>query len=436
MKYLSALFFAIIVYSISLQAQVSVIPKPNELKYTEGNFNFSKGLDVKVIRGDDGTKRLQKQLTDFIKNKKINIVPFGATAISLNLAQTTELPADGYSMMITPNSVAITSSGNTGLFYGLQTLFQLMKSDSVKSIPCLEIKDIPAYTYRGMHLDVVHHFFGIDVIKQYLDAMAKLKLNQFHWQLADAKKWRLELKSDTTLTDKENYYTQEQIKDVVKYAQERFINIVPEVKFPVGTDSLYDIKKITDEVTALFSGNYFHAGNGFTDKATLQLLIAKNKKIIGTDNLVSDKTVLLSYKNSKNGISAAAKGKDVIMAPRQLCSFDYYQDWDDEKKSFDMTFLPLDKSYTFSPAGKIKDNKTLQHILGGEAYVSTEFIKNAETLEYQIFPRLVAFAECVWTSKSRKNFADFERRLKAQQNFFFKEKEMPKIDMVRIKPKK
>ena len=436
MKYLSALFFAIIVYSISLQAQISVIPKPNELKYTEGNFNFSKGLDVKVIRGDDGTKRLQKQLTDFIKNKKINIVPFGATAISLNLAQTTELPADGYSMMITPNSVAITSSGNTGLFYGLQTLFQLMKSDSVKSIPCLEIKDIPAYTYRGMHLDVVHHFFGIDVIKQYLDAMAKLKLNQFHWQLADAKKWRLELKSDTTLTDKENYYTQEQIKDVVKYAQERFINIVPEVKFPVGTDSLYDIKKITDEVTALFSGNYFHAGNGFTDKATLQLLIAKNKKIIGTDNLVSDKTVLLSYKNSKNGISAAAKGKDVIMAPRQLCSFDYYQDWDDEKKSFDMTFLPLDKSYTFSPAGKIKDNKTLQHILGGEAYVSTEFIKNAETLEYQIFPRLVAFAECVWTNKSRKNFADFERRLKAQQNFFFKEKEMPKIDMVRIKPKK
>lgn len=152
-----------------------------------------------------------------------------------------------------------------------------MKSDSVKSIPCLEIKDIPAYAYRGKHLDVVHNFFGIDDIKQYLDAMAKLKLNQFHWQLADAKKWRLELESDTSLTDKENYYTQEQIKDVVKYAQERFINIVPEVKFPVGTDSLYDIKKITDEVTALFPGNCLHAGNGFSDKATLQYLISKNK---------------------------------------------------------------------------------------------------------------------------------------------------------------
>ena len=435
------LFFTLLFllsFYIKTNAQIAIIPKPNGIKYNDGKFSYTKGLDIKIIRGDDVTKRLQKQLSDFVKGKNITVVPFSATSLNLNLLQTntTDIPADGYTLVVSPATVSISSSGNAGLFYGMQSLMQLIKTDSSKSLPCLEIKDIPAFSYRGMHLDVVHHFFGVEIVKQYLDAMAKLKLNQFYWQIADEGKWRIELKNNTLLTDKESFYTQEQVKEVIKYAQERFINIIPGISLPMATEDSSLQKNILEEVVALFPSTYIHFGNSIIQTETEQYLTAKNKKIIGTDNIFSAKEVIMSYKSSKSGWSIAAKGNDVIMAPRQSCSLDYYQDWDDEKKSFSMTFLPLDKAYTFNPIGKIKDSKTQQHILGGQAYVSTEFIKNMDELQYMVFPRIVAFAECVWTKNANKNFNDFVTRLYIQKNYFFKEKEMPKIDLVRIKPKK
>ena len=436
----TTLLIVLFLFCAKTNAQVSIIPKPNDIKYNAGIFSYAKGFDIKIIRGDDATKLIQKQLTDYIKEKNIPLVAFATTAVTLNLLQpkATDIPSDGYTLTVSPTTIAVTSSGNAGLFYGVQSLMQLLKKDSVKTLPCLEIKDNPAFSFRGMHLDVVHHFFGPDVIKQYLDAMAKLKLNQFHWQLADESKWRIELKKDSLLIDKSSFYTQAQIKEILKYAQERYINIIPEISLPSATEDLYlqNNKNIIDEVCALFPGPYIHIGNSLTDTATIRYLSSKNKKIIGTDYRLFDNEIMTSYKSSKNGWSEAEKGNDVIMAPRQSCSLDYYQDWDDEKKSFSMTFLPLDKAYSFNPLGKIKDSKIQSHILGGQAFVFTQFIKDENDLQYMVFPRLLAIAECLWTKSSNKKFTDFEKRLKAQKNYFFKEKEMPKIDMVRIKPKK
>lgn len=124
------------------------------------------------------------------------------------------------------------------------------------------------------------------------------------------------------------------------------------------------------------------------------------------------------------------------MSPRNLTSLDFYQDWDDEKKALYMSYLPLDKTYSFNPISKISDAKILAHIIGAQACVPTMYIKNARELEYLVFPRLMALAECMWTKKTNKKFGDFEKRLKRQRNYFYKEKDEPKIDMVRIKPKK
>lgn len=438
--YTTTLFLLTLIFCYPVYAQLAVIPKPNSIQYKDSLFRYSKGFDIKIIRGDDATKRIQKQLTDFVKEKKIPIVSFAPTAVTINLQQAsaTDIPVDGYVLNIQPNSISISSSGNAGLFYGVQTLFQLLNADTLKSLPCLEIKDVPAFAYRGFHLDVVHNFFDTSVIKQLIDAAAKLKLNYFHWQLADEEKWRIEMNSDSTLTAKDNFYTQLQVKEIVKYAQERFITIIPEIMLPAATENLYaqHNKNSIDEICSLFPGAYIYLGNSFTDTLSLNYLLSKNKKIIALDNSAYHNSIQLHYKNSKTAYAAAANGKDVILAPKQFCSFDFYQDWDDEKKSFSMSYLPLDKAYGFQPVGKVKDKNTLAHLIGVQAMLYTPFIPNAEKLFYQAFPRLLAFAECAWTQKQHKNFNEFQKRLKRQKNYFFKEKELPPIDLVRIKPKK
>lgn len=440
MKQLISTLLLLLFFTLRITAQVAIIPKPNEIKYNEGKFSYAKGFDVKTIRGDDPTKLIQKQLLDFLKEKNIPIVQFSPIAVTLNLLKegTSAMTAESYTLAVSPTTIAITATSNSGLFYGVQSLQQLLKIDSAKTIPCMEIKDVPAFPYRGFHLDVAHRFFSVDVVKQYLDAMAKLKLNQFHWQIADEDSWHLVLKNDTTLTDKENFYTQEQVKDIVKYAKERFINVIPEINLSVSEDSSFQTRKnILDEVCSLFPGNYIHLGKeiNFIDE-TQQYLISKGKKIIEQDNSFFDKSVVQSYKNTSNGTKAAALGNDVIMSPRNLMSLDFYQDWDDEKKALYMSYLPLDKTYSFNPISKINDAKILSHIIGAQACVPTMYIKNAAELEYLVFPRLMALAECMWTKKSNKKFSDFEKRLKRQKNYFYKAPEEIKIDLVRIKPKK
>jgi hexosaminidase len=513
----TTLLIVLFLFCAKTNAQVSIIPKPNDIKYNAGIFSYAKGFDIKIIRGDDATKLIQKQLTDFIKEKNIPLVAFATTAVTLNLLQpkATDIPSDGYTLTVSPTTIAVTSSGNAGLFYGVQSLMQLLKKDSVKTLPCLEIKDNPAFVYRGLQLDVSRHFFGVEVIKQYLDVMAKLKLNQFHWHLTDDQGWRVEIKKHPNLTKiggcrylKDSteycgYYTQEEIKQIVQYAKERYINIIPEIDLPghssaiiaaypqlscynqkisvpntfgikndilCPSDSTFQfLKEVFDEICVLFPGKYIHIGGDevpvkqwnqsetgkkFSSENNIpaknirsyflmqieQQLAAKGKKCIGWGEIMDDKIskeiTVMSWRGISAGIKAAKQGNDAIMTPRQYCYFDYFQDWDEPKQGIYMTYLPLDKVYSFNPLSKIKDSITQQHILGGQACLWTEFIDNPQKLEQQTFPRITALAECLWTKSSNKKFTDFEKRLKAQKNYFFKEKEMPKIDMVRIKPKK
>ncbi|MEN9449376.1 MAG: Beta-hexosaminidase [Bacteroidota bacterium] len=439
-KYLSIALLLLICSAFSAQSNSPIIPKPTLLQSNENVFSYSNGLDVKILRGNENTKRLQKELSDFLKGRDITIVPYSSTTISLNLLSNKDidLPADGYKLIITPSSIAITSTGNAGLFYGVQSLKQLFYATLTQKLDCVEIKDTPAFSFRGMHLDVAHQFFTIDVVKKYLDAMAKLKLNQFHWQLSDGKNCKLKINSQPFLTDTTNFYTQEEIKSIVKYAQERFISIIPEIYIPAvsAQNPLSKNYQLIDELSALFPGEYVQIGNSITDDSTLAYWKQKGKKIIGNDKITTPNETIVSYKNSKSGFSLAAKGVEVIMATRQYCSLDYYQDWEDEKKSFNMQFLPLEKSYSFKPTGKIKDTTTLKHILGGQAFLYSNYIKNEGDLDYQAFPRLIALAECFWTKSDSKKFDDFESRLKLLKNYFYFEKELPKIDLVRFKPQK
>jgi hexosaminidase len=179
-------------------------------------------------------------------------------SIVLTAIGTDDLPAEGYHLTITPHQVLIAGKG-AGLFYGIQTLIQLMPQDKEASfsLPCVQITDYPRFAYRGMMLDVCRHFFSVEMVKKYIDLMAAYKLNNFHWHLTDDQGWRIEIKKyprltqiasqraqtvignyhDRTPQQYDNtpyggYYTQDQIRDVVKYASDRYINIVPEIEMP------------------------------------------------------------------------------------------------------------------------------------------------------------------------------------------------------------
>lgn len=518
-QFLYLFFIAFCCIPLLMKGQVAVIPMPNEIKVGEGKFNYSKGVSIKIIRGDDPTKRIVQQLTDSVKAKKINILPIAPGTLSINinlqLPANSTIAAEGYTLDITPTVITISSTGNAGLYYGMQSLLQLLRADTSRSLNCMTINDQPAFLYRGLHLDVSRHFFGVDVIKKYLDVMAKLKLNQFHWHLTDDQGWRLEIKKYPKLTEvgawrtEKNgkktggFYTQDEIRQVVQYARERFITVIPEIDLPghssaiiaaypelgcysksidvpatygikddilCPSDSTFQfIKDVMDEVCSLFPGKYIHIGGDEVptkhwqesstgkkfalDKSisakqiqsyflqqTEDYLAKKDRKCIGWGEImngtVSKDVTVMSWRGTSAGIKAAKLGNDVIMTPRQLTYFDYHQDWDEEKKAIYMVYLPLDKVYGFDPLSKVKGAEAQKHILGGQACVWTEYIEDEERLQNQIFPRITALAECVWTKKANKNYTDFYNRLTSLKNYFVKEKELPPVDLVRIKPKK
>ena len=160
--------------------------------------------------------------------------------INMNQKYDSLLENEGYFISIGKEKIIINANTFNGLFYGKQTLSQILND----SIPCAEITDYPQYSYRGMHLDVCRHFFSKDLIKRYIDILARNKINIFHWHLTDDQGWRIEIKKYPRLTaigafriEKDGsryggYYSQEDIREIVAYAKEMFITIIPEIEMP------------------------------------------------------------------------------------------------------------------------------------------------------------------------------------------------------------
>jgi len=241
---------------------LGIIPAPVSLKKSSGNFNINQKT---VILADSLDNKAVLFLTDYLQNKamlhvqlKQNNGTGTVNSIVLTSTGTDNLPADGYRLTITPQQVLIAGKG-AGLFYGIQTLIQLMPADraATAALPCVQIEDYPRFAYRGMMLDVCRHFFSVEFVKKYIDLMAAYKLNNFHWHLTDDQGWRIEIKKYPRLTQIASqraqtvignyhdrtpqqfdntpyggFYTQDQIRDVVKYAADRYINIVPEIEMP------------------------------------------------------------------------------------------------------------------------------------------------------------------------------------------------------------
>lgn len=247
------------------QNKVIIVPKPVSLEMHPGSFT----LTSKTIIVADGKLKHDAEMLNFylqklygftLPVKNISSKKNDENAIVLGLLKPDDRKKDEYDLMVKGNEINISGVSGEAVFYGVQTLLQLLPADKPADenisfeIPQLFIKDYPRFQYRGMHLDVGRHFFDVDFVKKYIDYMALQKYNTFHWHLTEDQGWRIEIKKYPRLTsvggfrngtiighypgtgnDSMHYggfYTQEEIKDVVKYAKDRYITIIPEIEMP------------------------------------------------------------------------------------------------------------------------------------------------------------------------------------------------------------
>ena len=249
------------IFIFAQQANISIVPQPMDITTKVGSFMLSSTTNIDGVKATTLAKQyFQHYLSQYygftIESKK-------AIANIIQLEIVKHLPSisskEGYTLEVTPQVIHIKALSDTGIFYGIQTLIQLLppqkQSNNQLLVPAVAIVDQPRFAYRGMSLDVSRHFFDVDFIKKYIDILALHKLNVFHWHLTDDQGWRIEIKKYPLLTkiggfrngtivgsqsaDSKNdhiqyggYYTQVQIKDVIKYAADRYITVVPEIEMP------------------------------------------------------------------------------------------------------------------------------------------------------------------------------------------------------------
>ena len=240
---------------------MGIIPVPVSITKKQGTFILDK--TVVLISSDAANSRIADLLNAYIVTKagfalrESKTSTSGQKSIILTSTGADLLPAEGYKIKITDKQFTITGKG-AGLFYGLQSAMQLMPDPAKKGgniqISALEINDYPRFKYRGLHLDVGRHMFPVAFVKKYIDLMAQYKLNNFHWHLTEDQGWRIEIKKYPKLTSigssrngtiignypgtgndnivYKGFYTQDEVRDIVAYATQRFINVIPEIELP------------------------------------------------------------------------------------------------------------------------------------------------------------------------------------------------------------
>ena len=245
---------------------VSIIPQPRYVQMDEGTFRIDK--DTKIFLDEPVEEYMR--IVGFLNERLLAAAGFSLEITDEMTADgnviffmNAGLPSEAYGIHVEPNRIVIDYGDGAGAFYALQTIFQLLPEEifadsrqrGVKwEIPCLAMEDAPRFKYRGMHLDVCLHYFDVDFLKKYIDIMALHKVNRFHWHLTEDQGWRLEIKKYPLLTEKGQwrketvvgslnsgvydgtpyggYYSQEQVRELVQYAAERYVTIIPEIELP------------------------------------------------------------------------------------------------------------------------------------------------------------------------------------------------------------
>ena len=500
-------------------ADYNVIPQVQNLSVKDGDvyvFDSSRKL---VYDNQDSRRSLELFAQDL--EELVGIRPSVAAGTSEdakdNVYFTLGLQDGGkeaYSINVSSDGILVRAVAPEGIYRATRTLLKSVGTEKTSSVefPSAEVSDWPRFGYRGLMLDVSRHFSDVEMVKRTIDMLALHQLNIFHWHLTDDQGWRIEIKSHPELTEigawrddtvvgrylggtdyptdgkrHGGFYTQEQIREIVAYAKERYIEIIPEIDLPGHTsavlaaypqlgceDKEYKVanrwgvirdvlcagnpasldlfKDIMDEVCDLFPGKYIHLGGDecvkdrwkacpkcqrkirelglkdvgrYSKEDYLQswfmgevasYVQSKGKRVIGWDEILEgvpmDDSVIMSWRGTEGGITAARMGHDVVMTPTSDMYFDQSQTLASQLEEIPVGgFINVMKVYSYEPLPASLTPEQQKHILGCQANVWCEYMPEERIRQYQILPRLAALSEVQWTMPERKNYKDFLKRL-------------------------
>lgn len=492
-------------------APINIFPKPSSVEQRPGEFRFDRDT---IIEAPQDCANEAHFLADILKKGA------GDPAITQSAGRSQDtvvfelddsmedLGPEGYTLTVTPKSVIVMATKPAGIFYGIQTIRQLLPAGIEDpgmarhvrwSIPCVQIKDKPKFAWRGMMLDVSRHFFPKKDVEHILDLLALQKLNVFHWHLADDGGWRIEIKKYPKLTDfgawrqwtsylwdqgklsfpgtssgarvYGGFYTQDDIREIVKYAADRHIMVVPEIEMPghslaaclsypevtctdadvkgygqtsgepmpnvycAGKEATFTfLEGVLDEVCDLFPSPYVHIGGDEVDKTLWQHCTDCQKRM--KDEGLKTPEELQSYFVRRIEKYLNSKGKRLIgwdeileggLAPNAaVMSWRGIQGGIDAAKAghtvvmsptsacyFDYTYNDISTQKVFDydpiPPDLSGDQKNL--VIGAQCNLWTERVPDVATAEQRMFPRILALSEDVWSENKDTDYASFEARL-------------------------
>jgi hexosaminidase len=476
---------ALLLAFANLEAQitndVSIIPKPVKLEIKTGSFTVNEKTRIMVENGDPESTRVAKMLAERLKvaaglslavttTKKFspqkNVILLTSRAVDPGIGD------EGYQLSVTHEQMIIKALGAAGFFYGMQTIFQLLPLEIHSNlaapnvtwrIPAVEIVDKPRFIWRGMHLDVGRHFMSVDFVKKYIDNMAMHKLNVFHWHLTEDQGWRLEIKKYPKLTevgawrnetlighskDKPHqfdgkryggFYTRQEAKEIVAYAKERFITVVPEIEMPghataaiaaypelgvtgkpvdvathwgvfpdifnVEENTFAFLENVLTEVMEIFPGQYIHIGGdeAIKDQWKASDKIQKRIKELG----LKDEHELQSYFIKRIEKFINSKGRKIIgwdeileggLAPNATV-----MSWQGieggiaaAKAGHDVIMTPIQSLYFWWNQGDIKTEP-----LSAGGFISLEKVYRYEPIPDVLTPgeasHILGAQGCAWT---------------------------------------
>lgn len=499
---LAALLFSASVFTACApvaEQTLSVTPVPMEVNWQRGSFrpDASTSLWIEAPEAD------RSILAEYLQASPLALkLADSQSGNQVVLKQTDALEGitspEGYVLSVNSDGVRIEALSGAGLFYGVQSLLQ-MAADAPEGMTAVTVKDEPRFEYRGIMLDVSRHFRSKEFVKRQIDLLSYYKINRLHLHLTDAAGWRIEIKKYPRLTQfaawrpqavwkdwwngkreyceetdpraQGGYYTQDDIRELVAYAQKHYVTIIPEIEMPshseevltaypelscthvpykqsdfcIGNEKTFEfLENVLTEVMELFPSEYIHIGGdeagkaswpncklcqarmkkeGLKDVNELQsysihrmerFLNSHGRKLLGWDEILdgglAPNATVMSWRGTEGGLAAIRSGHKAIMSPGQYCYLDGYQDAPYSQPEAIGGYLPLKKVYGYEPVPDSLSADEAKLMYGVQANLWTEYIPTEEHAEYMLYPRAIALAEVAWSKPENKSWEDFHRR--------------------------
>ena len=491
-----ALCAALATASPILTAQ-NLLPMPQHVTWAKGHFRLDRPFRLVNEAGVQANNPFMKPL---LESPSVS-AETSRVVLLQPLRPNAKMHPEAYKLHITPDTLLVKAAGSEGFLHAAQTLRQL--TDGEGRVACTDISDVPAYRWRGVMLDVSRHFFPMTFLKKQVDVLSHYKFNRLHLHLTDAAGWRMEIKRYPRLTNFAawrtdaswktwwndgkrhyapeysvgaygGYYTQEELRDLVSYAAERGITIVPEIEMPAhseevltaypelscthvpykqadfcpGSVATYDfLENVLKEVMDVFPSTDIHVGGDEAGKASWsscslcqhkmkelglesvdglqahlishmgKFLEQNGRQLVGWDEVIAGNlnrnTTVMVWRGVDKAGEAIRHGYDVVLSPGAYCYLDSYQYAPPTQPEAIGGYLTLEKVYSYVP-GKGLSPEEKSHIRGVQGNLWTEYVPTPEHAEYMLYPRALALAEIGWNGTAHKDFQEFRQRALAE----------------------